>query len=221
MSLKSRLERMEAREKPREQDEDAERRAWLATARVRAIENHDPDEFRAGDLLRLFRTQGRLEGATFERARDMALAWPTSPPSRWAVERVLSRMAYEGEPGTENMECPAEWREAWEAADELRERHAAVPVETLAAWIVIQHEHEAEGGEGAAPELEGAGEPHGLTDELYRAAVGPDADGIGEPEEARRLREILEGDYYGERAWHIQRQTHEGAVSWLTRDPRG
>ena len=132
-----RLERLEALENPRERDEDAERRAWLATARVRRVhENRGPDEFHAGELLRLFRVQGKLDGATFEQARDMVLAWPTSPPPPAATERVLSRMVCEGEPGTENMGCPPVWREAWEAADELRGRHKAVPVETLAGWIV-------------------------------------------------------------------------------------
>ena len=204
-----RLERLEALENPRERDEDAERRAWLATARLRRVhENRVPDEFHAGDLLRLFRVQGKLDGATFEQARDMVLAWPTSPPPPAATERVLSRMVCEGEPGTENMGCPPVWREAWEAADELRERHAAVPVETLAGWIVAQYEHEAEGGGGGAPDLEGAREPYGLTDELYRAAVGPDAGELDEDEEARRLREILAGDHYGERAWEIQRHVN-------------
>ncbi len=208
VSVKGRLERLERLQEPRQSDPELERLRWLASMRVTgAHDNHHRGEWSAGDIWRLLSKRGELEDLGFGAVLDRIMAW-SPPPPRGAAERVLSRMAYEGEPGAEAMECPPEWRDAWEAADELRERHEAVPVEILARWLVAAHEAKTGGDPG--PLLD-AGEErnlYGIADELCRRAAGPDVEEVEDEEQERRLREILAGDYYGERAWEIQQEIY-------------
>jgi hypothetical protein len=103
------------------------------------------------------------------------------------------------------MVCPPEWREAFSAADELREKHAAIPVETYAQMLVAAHDLEEEG------DLDEVGElldtelgRWGITAELEMRAIGPDVEGIPAEEHSRRLREILADIYYGEQGYRIQ-----------------
>ena len=203
-SLRRRLERLEAGS-PGPIDEEAEKHHWLAVARVRRNrEKHDPDEFNANDLFRLLRLQDRL-GTTTEEVHAQLLSWRTKPPAEWAVRCVVAKAIYEQEEGTENMVCPPEWREAFVAADELRERHARVPEETLARWAVMQHEIEHGEPHALAERIAAEGERYGITDELFLKALGPDADEITDEEIGRRTREILAEDYYGERGYLIQK----------------
>ena len=200
--LKRRLEYLEESVKAeRFSDEDEEKRWWLARARV--AQNEDRGDWHAADTIRLLRMQGRL-GTTTEDLRARLLAWRPAL-NEGAVERELARTIYLREPGTENMECPPEWAEAFEAADELRELYAAVPDETLARWSLETREAEQRGeddpGRAAADDAEG----YGITDAALWAAVGPDADEIPPEEAERRLREALADLYYGERGYEVQK----------------
>jgi hypothetical protein len=187
---------------------EQEKEWWLATAAARRVhDNGNRDVSHARDIFRVLRHQGRL-GATFGEVRDQLLSW-RPPPAGWAVELVLARAAYEGEEGTEGMACSPEWRESFEAAEELRWRHAAVPVETFARWVVMQHELERGGPDGIGKQIAEEQERYGLTDELFMKAVGPDAEQISEEEYGRRLfGGVLADEYYGERGWRVQQHIH-------------
>ena len=204
-NLERRLERLERNDpKPAPVDEEVEKQAWLATARVtRNHENRDRDEFHAHDIFRVLHMQGR-RAKTTEGVREQLLSW-RPPPDERAVERVLARAIYEQEVGTEDMVCPPEWREAFVAAEELRERYAEVPDETLARWAAAQHET----GQGGSHELDEQiareGESYGITDDIISKAIGPDFEELADKEAQRRFREILAEEYYGERGYRIQK----------------
>jgi hypothetical protein len=202
--LERRLERLEHKN-PRHADEETGKRHWLAMAKARRNhENHDRDEFHAHDIFRVLRLQGRL-GTTAGEIRDQLLSW-RPPPSERAVERVLARAIFDQEKGAENMACPPEWREAFAAADELLERYAGVPDETLAGWIAMQHQVEQEDPRASdlKEQIDAEANSYGITEDLILRAVGPDAEEIAEEETQRRLREILADLYYGERGYRVQ-----------------
>jgi hypothetical protein len=205
--LERRLVRLEERTalKRREPSEEQRKRWWLETARVRRIhENRNPAEFSADDLIRLLRLQGELDGMTTEDLRARLLAW-RPPIEPQAIERVMARTICNQEPGTENMTCPPAWRESFARADELRERYAAVPDETLARWTVMQHElEEGDSREEVAETIAAEGERFGITEELMLRAIGPDVEEITDEERMRRLRENLAEVYYGEKGYRIQ-----------------
>ena len=169
-------------------------------------ENHDRDEFHAHDIFRVLRRQGRL-GKTTEEVHTQLLSW-RPPPSERAVRRVIARAIYEQEEGTENMVCLPEWREAFVAADELREKYSAVPDETFARWLLMQHEIEQGGPDELGEQIAAEGERYGITDELFLKAMGPDSDEIAEEQMGRRLREILAEHYYGERGYNVQKHIY-------------
>jgi hypothetical protein len=184
--------------------EEAEKQMWLATARAkRNHENHDRDEFHAHDIFRVLYTQGR-RATTTDGVRQQLLSW-RPPPSERAVERVLARAIYEQEEGTENMACPPKWRECLIAADELRERHAAVPDEVVAGWTVAHHEREQGGSHELADQIGAESQSYGITDELISKAIGPDFEELSVEEARRRFRDILAEDYYGERGYRIHK----------------
>jgi hypothetical protein len=193
--------------------EEQRKRQWLENARHRKRFDIDHKEPRmtlhARDVLRTLRRQGRL-GHTTEEVIDQASAW-RPPIDRAAIERELSRLIYGQEPAFEDMVCPPEWREAFEAAEELRERYAAVPDEVLARWAIRQHDLEEGGPELEEVEQEIAtegGEEYGITDELMWKAVGPDAEEIPDEERQRRLMEILVDSFYGEQGWRVQQEIY-------------
>ena len=100
-----------------------------------------------------------------------------------------------------------EWRESLAAAEELRELWAGVPAEVLARWAVMQHGVKGEALEEVVQKIatEGASE-YGITDEIMRRAIGPDAEQITDEERRRRLREILAEAYHGEQGWRVQQE---------------
>jgi hypothetical protein len=212
-SLERRLEALEeerglARSEPRsEASEERRKRAWLATAKLRRRdETRNREEILADGLLRLFRSRGELEHMTTEEARGRLLAWRPRVDAR-AIERVLAGAIYRQEEGTENMVCPPEWREALEAAEELREKHAAIPDEVLARWAIVGRDVQEEEEEGGS-DLEEDLEEYGITDELAMRAIGPDAEEIPDEERERRLVEILAESYYGEQGWRVQQEIY-------------
>jgi hypothetical protein len=204
--LDRRFEHLEERLGAPEPPEEVRKHRWLERAHYRG--RHDLSDWNAGygkvrDILRLLQGQGRL-GRTAEEVLGQLLAWrPPHDPA--AFERELAKFIYHEEEGTENMVCPPEWREAFSAADELREKHAAIPVETYAQMLVAAHDLEEEG------DLDEVGElldtelgRWGITAELEMRAIGPDVEGIPAEEHSRRLREILADIYYGEQGYRIQ-----------------
>jgi hypothetical protein len=206
-SLNERLGKLEAA-LPLERGEPYEaqrKREWLAGASVRRHRDQNHDEWRARDLIRLLRYQGRLPPDA-DGLRARLLAWTPALDPR-AVERATAQAIYDREAGLEGMECDPAWFEAFEARAELVKLHAAVPVEVLARWSV---EGATDGHEDCDDEVE----LYGLSDALYLRAVGPDAGELAHDELMRRLRQILDEDTYGTRAYlvaqHIQKlQTKE------------
>lgn len=209
-SLERRLERLEDQRGIQRQEppEEQRKRQWLEKARYWKrfdIDHKEPRMmFRARDVLRLLRRQGRL-GQTTEEVIEQVLTW-NPPIERAAILRELGRLIYDQEPAFEDMVCPREWREAFEAADELRELYALVPDEVFARWVVWKHELEEGVGEldHVVEKINTEAEAYGITDELIVKAVGPDAEEITDDEIGRRFLEILADMYYGERGWHIQ-----------------
>jgi hypothetical protein len=201
-SLNRRLERLEQQRglKRREPSEGQRKQAWLTRARVRR--NHDKGDWHVRDTIKLLQRQGRL-GTTAEDLRACLLAWRPEL-DRTAIEREIARTIYYQEEGAENMVCPPAWREAFVAADELREKYAAVPEETLAQWVVWQHGLEEGAGDDVAVKISTEGNGCGITNELLWKAIGPDAEEITDDECMRRLREIFADFFYGEQGYRVQ-----------------
>ncbi len=229
-SVRRRLEALERRRplakpaiQPPVNGEDAKER-WLADARMRRFDaTYSREEEHARGLLRLFRSQGNLADLrTTEELRDRLLAW-RPPLEPRAVERVLARAIYDREEGLEGMVCPPEWSEAFEAAEELRERYMDASDVDLARLLVAGHRlrSQEEGDEEDLASLEewcaDERERLGITDELMREAVGPDSEEISQEEGDRRLHEILGDFFYGEKGYrvqqHITRLVNEGGES--------
>lgn len=208
-SLKNRLDRLEDGNASAPSEEE-QKQHWLAVGRAsRVIENENFDEFYAYDVFKALRRHGKLDGVTTaEEFRSRVLAWPP-PPKERAVERVVARTIYGREQGTENMVCPPEWRESFEAADELRKRSAAVPVEVRARLAVMQYELEQGGSDEIARQVLAEVERLGFTDDLLLKVVGPDAEEIAEEERMRRLREVFAEDLYGERGYLIAKRADQ------------
>lgn len=232
-SVRRRLEALERRRplakspaiQPPVNGEDAKER-WLADARMRRFDaTYSRAEERVRDLLRLFRSQGNLADLrTTEDLRDRLLVWRPPLEAR-AVERVLARAIYDREEGLEGMVCPPEWSEAFEAAEELRERYMDASDEVdLAQLLVASHRLRSQEEEGDEEDkwasLEewhtAERERLGITDELLREAVGPDSEEISQEEGNRRLHEILGDFFYGEKGYrvqqHITRLVNEGGA---------
>jgi hypothetical protein len=184
------------------------KRRWLTDARVRRHDDtHSGEEFYARDVFRLLRSQGRLPDTT-KGLRAALLAW-RPPLEKRAVERVLARVIFDEEAGTEGMACPPAWRDAFEAAEVLRDRYLSADPEVLARALVTGHDLEEEENDEAmeerlAEEMAAALERLGMTDELHREALGPDIEEITEQERERRLSEILADFYYSEHGYEVQ-----------------
>ncbi len=219
-SLERRLERLEEQADPKRgiRSEEYEKQRWLESARWLRNESMDENTRHARDLIRLFRTQGKLSGMGAEELVERIVSWAPVPPagrSRTTAEREVALAIYNRDPGTESMACPPGWREAFVAADELREKHAAIPDEALAEGYVALGQIE-EGDEEELREWSVRYEERfGITEELVRRAVGPDVDEITEKERRFRLKEYLDDAFYGEKgyriAWRMDRLTKEGA----------
>lgn len=208
-SLKNRLERLED-ENASAPSEEEQKQHWLAVGKARrVIDNQNFNEFYAYDVFKALRRHDELDGiTTAEEIRSRLLAW-RPPPEERAVERVVARAIYDREQGTENMVCPPKWRESFEAADELRERSAALPVEVRARLTVMQYELEQGGSDEIARQVLAEVERLGFTDDLLLKAVGPDAEEIDEEERMRRLREVFAEDLYGERGYLIAKRADQ------------
>lgn len=211
--LTRRLETLEGRHllrapvPPRPPTEQERRERWLSDAKARRLQDtHSEAEASVRDLVALLAPRGELDGDLGHVRRRLA-AW-RPPLSGTAISRVSARMAYGQELPSPGARCPPEWREAFEAAEELLERYLAVPDETLAEILVALHEGR---GEDASGRLEALG----ITPELAGKAVGPGAD-LPDEEKDRRLRECLADFYYGEKGYlvqqHITRLNEERSV---------
>lgn len=181
---------------------------WLAYAKVRRSAatggGKRTEEVHVRDVARVLRPRGELDGSDLEGFRDRLRQW-RPPLDEHAILRVTARMAYDGEPPADGMECPPEWREAFEAAEELLERYTTAPAEDLARIFVAANDIDEGEGDAAAQELVAGGRTHlGITDELLRASVGPDADEIPDEELGRRLMEVLADFYFGEKGHEVQ-----------------
>jgi hypothetical protein len=198
-SLSRRLEALEQRRVTRSvhkpMSEEQQKEQWLQNGAWRQIhENHSREEWYARDVIKLLLPRGEFAGMGIEEFRGRLKEW-RPPIDERAIERVSARMAYDLEPPAAEMACPPEWREAFEAADELRERFMAVPTEALAEIFVVAHDlREGVLGDGGDGAIEGSAaelECWGITEELALRAVGPDVEEIPDKERMRRLREIL------------------------------
>lgn len=194
--------------------EEWERKWWfvrMGISRMDAL--HSADARDALGLVRLFRTQGILEGMDFAGLVGKILAWRPIPEGgrcRNTVEREVSLAIHRRERGTEHLACPGEWREAFEAGQELLGRYEAASDEGLAVvYAGLMGCEDREDTEGVnewnrrlREEVVGAAD-------LLERAEGPGAEEIPDDERLRRLEETLAEAFYGEkhyRVWrHLQR----------------
>jgi hypothetical protein len=199
--LERRLERLEAKNPgPTLADEEAWKQLWFNAKRGRR-DHHDPDEFHAGGIFRLMRSQKRL-AASSEEVEAQILSW-RPPPSAVATRRVVARAIYDQEDGTENMVCPPEWRESFSAGEEFRERYVAIPDEALVEAFMRLQEVEEGDEDGLFTWNVQHGEPFGITEDLLERAVGPDFGEITEKERIRRLNVYLADDVCDEKEWRV------------------
>jgi hypothetical protein len=173
--------------------------------------------FHARDLIGLFRIQHILPEMSSSVLIERIVSWKPLPEdgqalasSRTTVEREVSLAIYNQEEGTESMVCPPAWREAFEAADELRRRYAAVPDETLAELFVAANDlTEGRGGDHLEEQLTAEFARRGITAELEKKALGPDAEEISDDEARWRTQEILEDLFYGEQGYRVQQRMNQ------------
>jgi hypothetical protein len=200
-SLERRLERLEAKNPgPTLAEEEAWKQLWF-NAKRGSRDHHDPDEFHAGGIFRLMRSQKRL-AATRDEVEAQILSW-RPPPSEVATRRVVARAIYDQEDGTENMVCPPEWRESFSAGEEFRERYVAIPDEALVEAFMHLQEVEESDEDGLFTWNVQHGEPFGITEDLLERAVGPDFGEITEEERIRRLNVYLADDVCDEKEWRV------------------
>jgi hypothetical protein len=201
--LDRRLERLEAKNPgPTLADEEAWKQLWLNAKRGRRVhEHHNPDEFHAGGIFRVMRSQKRL-AASREEVEAQILSWRPAP-SDVAMRRVVARAIYDQEEGTQNMVCPPEWQESFAAGEEFRERYIAMSDEALVEAFIHLQEVEADDEEGLLAWNVQHGEPFGITEDLLERAVGPDFDEITEKERLRRLNVYLADDVCDEKEWRL------------------
>ena len=199
--LERRLERLEAKNpEPTLADEEAWKQLWF-NAKRGSRDHHDPDEFHAGGIFRVMRSQNRL-AASSEEVEAQILSW-RPPPSEVATRRVVARAIYDQEEGTENMVCPPEWRESFSAGEEFRERYVAIPDGVLVeAFMRLQEVEESE-EDGLFTWNVQHSEPFGITEDLLERAVGPDFGEITEEERIRRLNVYLADDVCDEKEWRV------------------
>jgi hypothetical protein len=209
-SLEKRLNALEeqADREKRRGDPEEEKRHWLLGARRRRREATSEEVRQARSLIGLFRIQHVLPEMSTDELIERIVSWrpvPEGGRSRTTAEREVGLAIYNQEEGTESMVCPPAWRESFEAADELHEKHNAIPEEVLAeAYVRLRQigEGDEEGlGKWRACYEEG----FGISEELVRRAVGPDVDEISEEECIWRLTDYLADTFYGERGWRIHR----------------
>jgi hypothetical protein len=200
-SLERRLERLEAKNPgPTLADEEAWKQLWF-NAKRGSRNHHDPDEFHAGGIFRVMRSQKRL-AASREEVEAQILSW-RPPPSEVATRRVVARAIYDQEEGTENMVCPPEWRESFAAGEEFRERYVAIPDEALVEAFMRLQEVEEGDEDGLFTWNVQHGEPFGITEDLLERAVGPDFGEITKEERIRRLNVYLADDVCDEKEWRV------------------
>jgi hypothetical protein len=210
-------ENLEEKNEPRREFSEEERKQhWLAGARARrGQELGRGGAWQVKDVVRLLR--GRREATTTEELREQLLAW-RPPHDENLVEREMALAIYLKEPGTENMACPEEWRDSFDAGAELLRRYEAIPDEVLAkGYLELGHIEEGEEEEDFFRWKERYEDPYGITDHLVEAACGPDAVEVTEDERHRRLEECLAPAIHGEKGYriarhmdHMERLTKEG-----------
>jgi len=202
-SLERRLSRLEAKNPgPTLADEEAWKQLWLNAKRGRRVhEHHNPDESHAGGIFRVIRSQKRL-AASREGVEAQLLSW-RPPPSEVATRRVVARVIYDQEEGTQNMVCPHEWRESFAAGEEVRAKYLAVPDAALVKAFMRLQEIEEDDEDGLLAWNVQHGEPFGITEDLLERAVGPDFDEITEKERMRRLSVCLADADCDEKEWRV------------------
>ncbi len=219
-SLERRLERLEEKnDEPRRKFSEEERKQhWLAVTRARwGQELGRGGAWQVKDVVRLLRR--RREATTTEELREQLLAW-RPPHDRNLLERELARAIYSKEPGTENMACPEEWRDSFDAGAELLRRYEDIPDEVLAkGYLELRHIEEGEEEEDFFRWKERYEDPYGITDHLVEAACGPDAVEVTEDERHRRLEECLSSAIHGEKGYRIARHMdHMDHMERLTKE---
>jgi hypothetical protein len=151
----------------------------------------------AGLRRRLSRLEGGSKGRA-EAVRDPYREWIGSCRETRAQRTTASNHTQmlaicNRKPGTDHMELPDEWREAFEAGAELRRRFAAMPPKWVAAWIVERNRRKEAGAtEEELKELDDTyRQPYGITAELEELSIGPDRDELDEDEKQRRIGEYV------------------------------
>ena len=188
---------------------------WQARAAISRREATPKCAFHARSMIRWLAMIGKLPGnveALIERIMDEPhdVSGHRQPPetrSRSVVTWEVMRSVWREEEGTEAMELPAEWREAFEAGEILRGIYREAPAEELARWVLEAVEAQEEGGEEANNEInrrtERYLEEQGIAPVLLDQAVGPEASGIPSEERRWRLSELGAEDMDGPRGWEI------------------
>jgi hypothetical protein len=223
--LKAKAARLEAGTAAPALTEHEQRQSWLVRTGRRHAERTPPDAKHARSLIGLFRLQGYLATMSADELIERIIGWQPAPEggrARGTVECEVYRAIYHREAGTEHMIVPrGGWREAFDAGAELRRLHGAIPPQTFAGWVFERISRMERGA--TEEELErfdrGCCEPHGITPELERCAVGPDHDSITQEEEEARWRidehmtPLIQGDWGWQVEQHLERLFEESDKS--------
>jgi hypothetical protein len=189
VGIEKRLARLEGR--PRSANaaplrSEAERRQrWLRRQREARRQRTPKCVFHARSYIAWLRVVGKL--GSFASAAELVekiLEAPDAsgyrqPPetrSRGVIEREVYAAIRRRDEGLGHLRIPPEWEAALGASETMRDAYLAMPAEHVASWWLEARELQ-ERGEPNLEDLEEHArryeEPYGITEELLRAALGP------------------------------------------------
>jgi hypothetical protein len=217
----ARIEERHAAARPRKRSAAERRSEWEARRRISYNEHRPYSVFRARDFIDHRRLIGWLSRYSAENLIDAILfgdprlgtRGETTELSRPMVEATVFRAIFDEEDGMAHMqaELPGPWREAFQAADEWRERLLSVPTAEVAVWVRAHRtliKERATADEMLALALKTVG-PYGITEEVLERVCGPDRDLLSGQEAHWLLYLPVSGVLRSDWAWHVREQVRK------------
>lgn len=225
MGVEDRLSRLEDRARSAKaalvRSEEERRERWLRRQRDARRENTPKCVFHARSYLGWLRLVGKLSdfasaAELIERIMEAPDAsgfrQPPETRSRSVIEREVYVAIRRGDEGLAHLSIPREWDAALVASEKLRERYLAMPAEHVALWWLEAGELQERGEPEAALEAHERSyeEPYGITEEVLRTALGPNAAVLTDEERGWMLRAAMDDDREAEAAvWEQRWQIRE------------
>jgi hypothetical protein len=194
--------------------------SWQARARIRRNQEAPRSVKVARSRIAWLRLVGKLRDfSSSEQLIEDIMTGPDGsgglqPPeerSRILVEREVYSAIRRKDPGLGHLEeLPGEWAEMFAAADEWRERMLAVPIGTLARWVIATRRLVERGAEEEIDALsaEHLG-PYGIDAQLLERVVGPDRAVLSSEETGWMIHAPLSDDFCSQWAFKVGEETRK------------